>query len=249
MWGVTDFRIIPRSEWGAKYGQGNPTGKPHADVHVHTEAGAVRPADWPAIVALASTLQLNERQRMQAIERYHVQSRGWTAIGYSFVIHFDGSILEGRGWRRWGGHTKGHNDDLGICFVGHGDLQPATEAQWAAAKWLIREGIRLGHLAPTYKVFGHRDSAPKSCPGDLIYHLIGQLRGLSPTFPSDPKELFTVSQYDAIITEIKAAKAEANEARKVGLIVLDLLKKIEPTIVADYQAQLIDIDERRKADK
>lgn len=243
------FRIIPRSEWGARYSQGNPLNRRHEDVHMHTEAGAVRPADWPALIDLALTVQLNERQRMQAIERYHVVSRGWQGIGYSFVIAFDGSIFEGRGWRRWGGHTLHHNDDLGICFMGHGDLQPATEAQWAAAAWLIREGVRLGHVNPKYSLFGHRDTAPKSCPGNLIYPHLGRLRGLTSTRPVDPpvppQELFTVSQYDDLKAAVEAAEAEANAARAVALVAVNEIRALRKVVDADYAAQLVDIKEDR----
>lgn len=175
------FRIIPRSEWGARHGRGrNVTGNlPWDEVVIHTEAGAVRPQDWPEITRAALVMSLSEQQHIQAVERYHAVTLGWDGVGYSFLISRDGSIFEGRGWGRSGSHTETRNSTAaGICFLGHGDLQPATEAQWLAAEWLISEGTRLGHLTPTPAITGHRNYSTKgkTCPGALIYPHIGRLR-------------------------------------------------------------------------
>lgn len=90
-----------------------------------------------------------------------------------------GTSYEARGWLREGGHTEGKNSSAhAICFLGHGDLDPATEEQWRSAERLIREGIRLGHVAPDPKITGHRDYSlkGKSCPGDKIYPELDRLR-------------------------------------------------------------------------
>ena len=36
-------------------------------------------------------------------------SKGWSDIGYSFLIGGDGRVYEGRGWGRVGAHTYGYN--------------------------------------------------------------------------------------------------------------------------------------------
>lgn len=200
------MRIITRAEWGAQHGRGSDVSHllPWGEVVVHTEAGAIRDQDWPEIVAASKVLSLTELQHTQAIERYHSVTLGWNGIGYSFIIHRDGTICEGRGWGRSGAHTETRNSTaMAICFIGHGDLQPATEAQWLAAEWLIREGIRLGHLTPNPIITGHRNYSTKgkSCPGDLIYPHLGRLRN---TTQED-----TLSA--AEVTQIKAHVDAAHE--------------------------------------
>lgn len=185
-------RIVSRNEWNAKYGRGADVSSrlPWGEVVVHTEAGAVRPGDWPAVTAAAKVMSLTEKQHIQAIERYHSATLGWQGVGYSFLISRDGTIFEGRGWGRSGAHTETRNSTaLGVCFLGHGDVQPATEAQWSAARWLIAEGIRLGHLTLNPKISGHRNYSKKgkTCPGNLIYpHIQTRLAGITGNKPVDP---------------------------------------------------------------
>lgn len=209
------LRIIPRSEWGAKHGRGgDATSKlPWGEAVIHTEAGAVRTGDWPEITAAAAVMSLTEQQHVQAVERYHAVTLGWNGIGYSFFITRDGSIFEGRGWGRQGSHTETRNSTaVGICFAGHGDVQPATEAQWLAAEWLIREGIRLGHLTAAPKITGHRQYSTKgkTCPGGLIFPLLGRLRNLTaapkpppaPPTPAPDEEL-TMAQAEELAKKIE----------------------------------------------
>lgn len=182
------MRIIGRAEWGARYGRGNDvsTKLPWGEVIIHTEAGAVRKEDWPALNELAAAnLSTSEELKLRAIENFHVNTRGWDGIAYSFLIFPDGTIGEGRGWGRSGAHTEGRNSTAaGVCFIGHGDLQPATEAQWAATRWLIAEGIRLGKLRSNPAVATHAKYSlkGKTCPGTLIApHVQERLAGITAT--------------------------------------------------------------------
>jgi N-acetylmuramoyl-L-alanine amidase len=165
--------IITRKQWGAPIRPMLWDRSPKDNrVIVHTEAGAVRqPGDLGA-----------DCSHMRSIDSFHANVRGWKGgVGYQFVIMESGRIMEGRGFDYEGGHTVGLNTELGICFSGHGDKAPATAAQWASAKWLIGEAIRLGFLKLGYVVSGHRDHikpGSKSCPGNLIYPHIQQLAGI-----------------------------------------------------------------------
>jgi peptidoglycan recognition protein len=251
-------KIIPRSQWGSRYGRGHDASSklPWAEVVVHTEAGALRPQDWTelannAAAYAALNASASEVQRIQAIERFHSVTRGWDGIGYSFLITFDGTIFEGRGWGRTGAHTEGRNSTAaGVCFIGHGDLQPATASQWASAEWLIREGIERGHLRPSPVITGHRDYSTKgkTCPGNLIYPTIGRLRyialGHDQEHDMTPEQAKTLERAEdaaeaarieanharaAAVTATAAAreaKTEANEARKLALVAVDLLQKL-----------------------
>lgn len=225
---MTGQRVIPRSEWGSRYGRGRDVSNllPWDEVVIHTEAGAVRPQDWPAITAAAWTMSLTEQQHVQAVERYHSVTLGWDGAGYSFLFSRDGSIFEGRGWGRSGAHTEDRNSTAaGFCFLGHGDLQPATEAQWLAAEWLIREGIRLGKLRARPKITGHRNYSRKgkTCPGNLIYPHIGRLRGLDiidttgSEKPTNPKEL-SMSQVAAIVDALRPKTWRHPKTKRVYIV-------------------------------
>jgi N-acetylmuramoyl-L-alanine amidase len=165
-------RIIPRAEWGARHGRGSALpDTPLGEVVVHT-SDRLNPDD---------TSLERDIARVQATETHHVRDRGFVGIGYSFVISPAGRIFEGRGWLREGAHTEGRNrGSHGFCFLGDGDREPATDAQWTAAHWLIGEGIRVGAVTPDPKIAPHSayDRA-KTCPGTKILVELDRLRGIT----------------------------------------------------------------------
>jgi N-acetylmuramoyl-L-alanine amidase len=169
-------RIISRAEWGAKHGNGNDvTSKlPWGEVVIHTEAGAQR----------SPATEATEKGWVRNIEAFHAgPSRGWNGIAYSFLVAPSGRIFEGRGWGRSGAHTENRNSTAaGVCFLGHGDKWPATDAQWAAARWLIGEGVTLNKLKPSPAIGTHAkySTKGKTCPGTLIApHVVARLGGIT----------------------------------------------------------------------
>ena len=58
-------------------------------------------------------------QTVAAIRKYHVNQRGWSDIGYHFVVYLDGTVHAGRPLDKIGAHCTGHNSySIGICYVG-----------------------------------------------------------------------------------------------------------------------------------
>ena len=52
------------------------------------------------------------------IDKWH-KERGWSGIGYHYVVKLDGSIEYGRMVDKVGDHCKGHNkSSIGICYIG-----------------------------------------------------------------------------------------------------------------------------------
>jgi hypothetical protein len=100
------------------------------------------------------------------IKRWHVEERGWSDIGYHFVIELDGSVRIGRPIQIKGAHVKGNNhDSIGVCYVGGVDLDmnpkdTRTECQKESLVNLLVD------LKDTYGgiIEGHRDYSKKSCP-------------------------------------------------------------------------------------
>lgn len=99
------------------------------------------------------------------IKVWHTKDRGWSDIGYHYVIELDGTIYQGRPLERPGAHTRGHNDDsIGICYVGGGVTDPSdtrTPEQKRALYALTDDLIRR---FPGATVHGHREFASKACP-------------------------------------------------------------------------------------
>lgn len=101
------------------------------------------------------------------IREWH-KKRGWSDIGYHYVIRRNGVVEDGRPVEQVGAHVKGHNkNSIGICLVGGiGENQKAdanfTLEQYNALDLLVYDLMcRFGVL----EVYGHRELNPhKECP-------------------------------------------------------------------------------------
>lgn len=107
------------------------------------------------------------------IDRWH-RARGFSKIGYHYVIRRDGTLEHGRPVAEVGAHCKedGMNRvSIGICLVGGVDADDIakaednyTDAQMDTLKQLI---TLAKQMYPTIKdVLGHRDvpGVTKACP-------------------------------------------------------------------------------------
>lgn len=104
------------------------------------------------------------------IRDMHVNGNGWRDIGYHYVIRLDGTVELGRRLEQVGAHVRGHNrKSIGICYIGgktgsgNNDYDDTrTEAQTTALRNLV---LMLRQRFGNIKVVGHRDLAPRGCPG------------------------------------------------------------------------------------
>lgn len=98
----------------------------------------------------------------------HIHNRGWSDIGYHYVIYRDGTIHSGRDVDIAGAHCAGHNThSIGVCYVGgcaRDGVTPRdtrTAAQITSLRKLLTD---LKYLYPGAKIYGHRNFANKACP-------------------------------------------------------------------------------------
>lgn len=121
---------------------------------------ATRPDWWTGTSAEVKT---NE------VRNWHT-SKGWSDIGYHYLIDRDGTVVTGRPLDRTGAHVKGHNTGtVGISLFGGfggsaGDsfADNFTEDQERALLDLIAK-LKADHPSIT-KISGHNQYAAKACP-------------------------------------------------------------------------------------
>jgi len=115
--------------------------------------------------------------RIDEIRRWHVEDRGWSDIGYNYLIQRDGVINLGRDLdgdgnvdEEVGAHARGYNShSIGISLFGgyasSADDQFSenfTPEQDAALRSLISDlRKKYGDL----KIMGHNEISNKACPG------------------------------------------------------------------------------------
>lgn len=101
------------------------------------------------------------------IKKWHL-ARGFSDIGYHYVIYLDGSVHAGRPTDKIGAHCTNHNShSIGICYIGgvakDGKTPKDTRTE-AQKKSLIKLLKDLLVLYPKASIHGHRDFANKACP-------------------------------------------------------------------------------------
>lgn len=101
------------------------------------------------------------------IREWHLQ-RGFSDIGYHYVIYRDGSIHTGRDESVIGAHCTGHNtNSIGVCYIGgvatdgKTPKDTRTEAQKISLLKLLSE---LKKKYPKAVIHSHKDYANKACP-------------------------------------------------------------------------------------
>lgn len=171
---MPDF--IPRTDWGSPVGQ-QPSGNVSlTDVThqiVHHTAGTNSSSDWPAVV--------------RSIWDYHVNTNGWSDIGYNWLIDPNGVIYQGRGWINGndevqGAHFCGTNSNtMGVALMGNfEEVNPTSDSQnsliellaWKSDEKNIDPTSRDFHPSSglnLYTISGHRDGCSTLCPGENLY--------------------------------------------------------------------------------
>jgi N-acetylmuramoyl-L-alanine amidase/FG-GAP-like repeat len=178
--------IYSRKQWGADESIRGKSSLHYGDVH----AGFVH-----------HTVNANDYTRsevpglLRSIYAYHVESRGWSDIGYNFLIDRFGRIWEGRygGVDRpvVGAHTLGYNDDsFAASAIGNYQIARPGKAMIQAYATLYAWKLSLHGVdaASTHQwvtstwfeaINGHRDAAATLCPGQYLYDKLPAIRRLA----------------------------------------------------------------------
>jgi N-acetylmuramoyl-L-alanine amidase len=105
---------------------------------------------------------------VDTIRKWHVDGRGWSDIGYHYIVSIDGQIEEGRPIDRSGAHTKGLNSNsIGCCYIGGVESDGKTPKDTRNAEQLIAIANLLDALMEMYPdatLHGHNEFSNKACP-------------------------------------------------------------------------------------
>jgi hypothetical protein len=178
--------IYSRAQWGADERMRDKTSLGYYEIHAgfvhHTvNSNGYTRAQVPSL--------------MRGIYAYHTQSRGWSDIGYNFIVDRFGRIWEGRygGVDRpvVGAHTLGYNEySFAMSALGNFDSARPSSAMLDAYGRLFAWKLSLhGIDASSSKqlvgskyfraINGHRDAGQTACPGRYLYAQLPAIRSLA----------------------------------------------------------------------
>lgn len=130
------------------------------------------------IIVHCSATEPSQDIGVEQITGWHID-RGFSDIGYHFVIKRNGDIQRGRPLEKPGAHTYGHNEDsIGICLVG-GTTNRKPQFNFTLGQIYSLEKL-ISHLAARYpsisKVTGHNEYSNKDCPCFNVKEFFGEIQ-------------------------------------------------------------------------
>lgn len=217
-----EFKILPKFVWGGRPAKRTPV------VHVPSQGVAIH---WVG-PALGYYSEASAKYKVQAIQAYHMDSKGWSDIAYNFFVDRYGNVYEGRGWNVANGAQGGYYNNreyYAICYLG-GIGEQFTEEAKAAINMLILMGWSKG---AGRKVVGHKDLKATSCPGPDIYSWIYSGR------PSNVK--IVLPGHDEIVKEVEElmwiARATDEQGRQRNALVSGVFKTEFVSVAAMNEAR------------
>ena len=122
------------------------------------------------------------------IDKMH-KAKGWSSIGYNYVIRRDGSLERGRAEGSTLAHASGHNNDaIAVCLIGGVTDDGAPEANYTRAQWTALEtALKWFALKyPQAEILGHRDlsGTSKDCPCFNVRHWLATRQVIEPRKPA-----------------------------------------------------------------
>lgn len=180
---VAQPTVFSRAQWGADESIRNKKALRYGSisagfVHHTVNANDYSEAQVPAII--------------RSIYAYHVKSRGWSDIGYNFLVDRFGRIWEGR----FGGidkpvvgaHTLGYNEySFAMSAIGNFETVQPSDVMLRAYGQLFAWKLSLHGVNPASMsqrvgrstfpaINGHRDAGSTACPGKNLYAKLPLIR-------------------------------------------------------------------------
>lgn len=183
----SEIQLVTRREWGAREPLSTSPITPTFGTTAHWEGPHM---GWPWTHAACSSL-------VRGIQAFHMDSRRWVDIAYSYLVCGHGFVFEGRGIGRRtaaNGTTVGNAQAYAVCYLGgEGDVftEDGKRAMRVIMDFLDARGAGPGRN-------GHRDWKSTSCPGDTIYRWIRTGQPANLRRPSPPPAPIEEDAYMAV---------------------------------------------------
>jgi len=163
--------VIPRARWA----RGNPDG---SDLNK-----MIVPIKWVTIhhdgldSPMTETSESASAARIEWIRCGH-RGRGFSDIGYHYVIDRDGRVWEGRSLRWQGAHVSKHNEqNIGILVMGNFDIQRPSQQQLdGMQKWVSTLLKRYRLEDGRVRTHGEWPGAKTACPGKHLQAAVANIR-------------------------------------------------------------------------
>lgn len=132
---------------------------------------------------------------LRSIYAYHTKSRGWSDVGYNFLVDRFGRIWEGRAGgvdkAVVGAHTLGYNEySFAMSAIGNFDITQPSNVMVEAYGSLFAWKLALAGVNPSstrqkvgrsyfQAINGHSDAGSTACPGKFLYAKLSTIRKLA----------------------------------------------------------------------
>lgn len=129
---------------------------------------SIKSVDW--IVVHCSATSREDDIGVKEIRHLHMQ-KGWSDVGYHYVIRRDGTVEKGRTDTTPGAHARGYNlYSLGICMAGGAKTKWGSKAEdnftdeQFTSLFTLLVDLKTKHTDA--EILGHRDlpGVKKACP-------------------------------------------------------------------------------------
>ena len=249
--------LHPRREWGAEAFRGTPIPLNRPDYRfmtLHHTAG------------FAATTLAEGLDQVKRIQDFHQNGRGWSDIGYQFLMDQEGRIYQGRPFLNasvsfddgpplvQGAHVGGANTgNIGVSLMGC--YHPAEgsncrdEMTMAATDSLL---TTVAFLSERYGVSpelmrGHRDFSQTSCPGDNNYVQLSSFRMRVAELLETGNAPLGIAALDARVDSIGVVSLRWTFQEDLGIQAFSIQRKVGESIttlaVRDIveEGQLLDV--------
>lgn len=157
----------------------------------------------------------SEMRKVRGIQDFHIDTRRWSDVAYSFLVGQSGTFYEGRGWD-WDQFANG-DDEIApytekgnklwrsVCWLGGEGQEPSSE--------VVRGITELIHFSRVEKNVGlevhpHLDWQLKPCPGPRLTQLCRTLNNwpipLGDAVDPVPPPAIPSTEEDDMLTAIRA---------------------------------------------
>ena len=122
--------------------------------------------DTPNTITLHHSGCSSSSCTVEGIKHDHMSVRGWTDIGYHFIVDEQGIVHRGRSLTTKGAHVAYHNtNNIGICILGNLNEKPMNSRQFISLQILLQRLVYTYGITES-RVMRHKDfNHHTDCPG------------------------------------------------------------------------------------